>query len=92
MIRLRKLTIVVATMLQSKSYNGLQTTVPSFIYKPDIHHSDNEPFTLTIDLTWEHENSIVLTITVVTLVFSLYKYLRKRHRAMICLELTAGKE
>ncbi|XP_053372746.1 uncharacterized protein LOC128546347 [Mercenaria mercenaria] len=88
-LRVRKLSLAVAVLTQSKSCKALQTTVPSFIYKPvGTDNSNNDvPFTVSLDLTWEHANFIVLTFIVVTLLGLLYKYLKNRHRATLCLKV-----
>jgi hypothetical protein len=91
-LRLRKLIILVGVLQKAQPAKALVTNVPSFIYKSaPTDKTVNQNFNLSLDLTWEHANFIVLLTIVLSLVIILYKYLKNRHRAMLCLEIASGK-
>ncbi|KAL4240352.1 hypothetical protein ACF0H5_001142 [Mactra antiquata] len=91
-MRVRKLCVVVAVLQKSTSCKALPSSMPSFIYTPAPTANEKSPFLIDIDLTWEHANFIVLTLIVITFIVLLYKYLRHRHRATLCLEVAAGMD
>lgn len=92
MFRVQKLTVAMAVLQKASPCKALPTTLPSFVYKTAAPSDKTEPFTINLELTWEHANFIVLTVVVFILLILLYKYLKHRHRATLCLEVTAGKQ
>lgn len=92
MFRVQKLMVAIAVLQKASPCKALQSTVPSFFYKTAAPSDETYPFPINLELTWEQANFIVLTVIVFILLILLYKYLKHRHRATLCLEVTAGKQ
>ena len=90
--KVRKMSIMLATLTRVSSAKAMATGLPSFVYEKNTESEQDVSHSLSIDITWDHANMVILVFNTVLLFVILYRFSKTRTAPVILLEVTSTKQ